>query len=108
MVQICIQNLGNRRIDSVDTSRKVIEIIHENGIDWMHSCGKKGRCTTCKMLILEGRENLSLETPQELQFRSLGRLAPSERLACQTQLLKKSITIKVLDPYKFPHLMYTK
>jgi len=73
----------------------------------MQACGKKGRCTTCKMLILEGLENLSLETPQELQFRSLGRLAPSERLACQTQLLKKSLTIKVLDPYKFPHLMYT-
>ncbi|MEY3565969.1 MAG: hypothetical protein RJA23_2139, partial [Bacteroidota bacterium] len=45
MVRIRIQNLGNRSIETENTESKVIELIHENGIDWMHACGKKGRCT---------------------------------------------------------------
>ena len=108
MVQLRIQNLGNRAIESENTERKVIELIHENGIDWMHACGKKGRCTTCKMIILEGQKNLSPETAQELQFRALKRLHPNERLACQAHLLQGALTIQVPDSSKFPHLTYTK
>lgn len=107
MVRIGIQNLGNRSIETETTERKVIELIHENGIDWMHACGKKGRCTTCKMHILAGQDNLSPETPQELQFRALKRLLPDERLACQTHLLQGELTIRIPESSKFPHLTYT-
>ena len=107
MVRIRIQNLGNRTIETENTERKVIELIHENGIDWMHACGKKGRCTTCKMHILDGQENLSPETQQELQFRDLKRLLSNERLACQAQLLQGELTISVPESSKFPHLTYT-
>ncbi|WP_339698230.1 2Fe-2S iron-sulfur cluster-binding protein [Algoriphagus aquimarinus] len=58
MPQIVIENLFNLRINSISIHRKVIEIIHENGIDWMHACGKKGRCTTCKIILKSGEENL--------------------------------------------------
>ncbi len=107
MVRIRIQNLGNRFIETENTERKVIELIHENGIDWMHACGKKGRCTTCKMYIFAGLEYLSPETPQELQFRGLKRLLPNERLACQAHLLQGELTIRVPESSKFPHLTYT-
>lgn len=107
MSQIVIQNLGNFIIESGNTEGKVIELIHENGIDWMHACGKKGRCTTCKMIILEGQENLSPETERELIFKSQARLQQNERLTCQTRLLKGSLTIRVADSNKFPHLKYS-
>lgn len=107
MPRIIIQNLENFSIDSDSTDRKVIELIHENGIDWMHACGKKGRCTTCKMSIVAGQENLSSETAQELHFRELQRLLPNERLACQAHLLHGILTIRVPDSSKFPHLTYT-
>jgi ferredoxin, 2Fe-2S len=107
MVQLRIQNLGNRAIESENMERKVIELIHENGIDWMHACGKKGRCTTCKMSIVAGQENLSSETEQEQHFRELQRLLPNERLACQAHLLHGILTIRVPDSSKFPHLTYT-
>lgn len=94
MVRIRMQHLENRVIVSENTDCKVIEIIHENGIDWMHACGKKGRCTTCKIRILEGQENLSPETEQELLFKSQQRLHPQERLSCQAALLQGSLTIK--------------
>lgn len=94
MVRIRLQHLGNRVLVSENTDCKVIEIIHENGIDWMHACGKKGRCTTCKIRILEGQENLSPETDQELLFRSQQRLLDQERLGCQARLLQGSLTIQ--------------
>lgn len=107
MVRIRIQNLGNRSIESETTERKVIELIHENGIDWMHACGKKGRCTTCKMIVVDGQENLSLETGQEQHFRDLKRLLANERLACQAHLLHGVLTIRVPESSKFPHLTYS-
>lgn len=107
MVRIRIQNLGNRTIETENTERKVIELIHENGIDWMHACGKKGRCTTCKMHILAGQEHLSPETQQELQFRALKRLLPNERLACQASILQGELVLRVPETSKFSHLTYT-
>lgn len=107
MPRIVIQNLGNLTIDTEHADRKVIEIIHENGTDWMHACGKKGRCTTCKMIVVEGKEYLSQETGPELSYRSQDRLKPNERLACQTQLSQGVLLIRVAEMNKFPHIDYT-
>ncbi|OOG69624.1 2Fe-2S iron-sulfur cluster-binding protein [Algoriphagus sp. A40] len=107
MPRIVIQNLGNLSIDSERTDRKVIELIHENGTDWMHACGKKGRCTTCKMIVVKGLENLSPETEVELIYRRQHRLRTNERLSCQTQLLEGELIIRVAEINKFPHLAYT-
>jgi 2Fe-2S ferredoxin len=107
MPRIVIKNLGNLIIDSEHTERKVIEIIHENGTDWMHACGKKGRCTTCKMIVVEGMENLSPDTDRELFYRNQNRLKSNERLCCQSELLEGDLVIRVAEVNKFPHLAYT-
>jgi 2Fe-2S ferredoxin len=107
MPRIIIQNLENFCLDSDSTDRKVIELIHENGIDWMHACGKKGRCTTCKMIVVSGQDHLSSETDRELFYRNQNRLKPNERLACQSILLAETLTIRVADVNKFPHMTYS-
>ncbi|WP_026953003.1 2Fe-2S iron-sulfur cluster-binding protein [Algoriphagus mannitolivorans] len=107
MPRIIIQNLGNFSIDSADTDRKVIELIHENGIDWMHACGKKGRCTTCKMILVRNSAKLSEMTEREHFYRNQGRLGERERLTCQTRILEGEIVIRVAEINKFPHLHYT-
>ena len=107
MPRIIIQNLGNFSIDSADTDRKVIELIHENGIDWMHACGKKGRCTTCKMILVKNDAQLSEMTEREHFYRNQGRLGERERLSCQTRILEGELIIRVAEINKFPHLHYT-
>lgn len=107
MSRIVIQNLFNRTINSDVDDRKVIELIHENGIDWMHACGKKGRCTTCKIILVQGAENLSLMNDRELAFAAQGRLHPGERLACQAILQSGEIRVKVAEINKFPHIQYS-
>lgn len=108
MPRIVIQNLFNREIYSKAANRKVIELIHENGIDWMHACGKKGRCTTCKIILLEGGENLSPLTAAEQKFINLGRLKSNERLSCQAELCTGELVVRVAEINKFPHLEYSK
>ena len=107
MPRIVIENLFNSTITTNADSRKVIELIHENGIDWMHACGKKGRCTTCKIIINSGEENLSPLTEREQEFFRLGRLNPGDRLACQAELLKGDLIVRVAEANKFPHFTYS-
>jgi len=107
MPQIVIENLFNLKIESEGVPRKVIEIIHENGIDWMHACGKKGRCTTCKIIVKSGSENLSTMTGPEKNFHHIGRLKKGERLACQAELLSGELVVRVEEMNKFPHMKYS-
>lgn len=108
MSQIVIENLFNFTIHAETSQSKVIDLIHENGIDWMHACGKKARCTTCKMIVVEGKENLTEMNDREKLFLSQGRLKPNERLSCQTALTGERIVIRVAERNKFPHLEYSK
>ena len=107
MVKIIIQNLNHQEIITDNPVGKVIELIHENYIDWMHACGKKGRCTTCKMIVVEGMENLEELTDREEFFKSKGRLKSNERLTCQTKIKRGTLVIRVAEENKFPHILYS-
>ncbi len=106
MPEIHITNLYERKLISNSQEKTALQLIHENFIDWMHACGKKGRCTTCKMIVIEGMENLSKLTEPEKKYRSQKRLAENERLSCQTKVLG-DIKIKVAEANKFPHMDYS-
>ncbi|EKB47433.1 2Fe-2S iron-sulfur cluster-binding protein [Cecembia lonarensis] len=107
MIKVIIENLKNHEIISSEPGRKVIELIHENYIDWMHACGKKGRCTTCKMIVLAGMDGLSPLTEREEFFRERGRLKADERLTCQAKLESGELLIRVAEENKFPHMEYS-
>ncbi|MFC0263865.1 2Fe-2S iron-sulfur cluster-binding protein [Fontibacter flavus] len=107
MYKIIIENLYSHEIISSESGCKVIELIHENYIDWMHACGKKGKCTSCKMIVKEGMDNLAPMTDREIFFRERGRLNETERLTCQAKLEKGEIVIRVADVNKFPHMDYS-
>ena len=76
MSKITISNLNNKQVVGHNNSKTVLNIMHENFVDWMHACGGKGRCTTCKMKILEGREHLSELSDFEEKMRRVRRWEP--------------------------------
>jgi adenylate cyclase len=47
-------------------------------------CGGNGRCSTCRILVLEGLENCSPRTDKEKNISSYMSFSPEIRLACQT------------------------
>lgn len=106
MVKIVIENLAQKELSQVDPSESILQVVQSHFIDWMHACGGKGRCTTCKIIVVEGMEQLSPLTPAELNYRHLNQLKNNERLACQTRALG-SCRIRVPDESKMPHMEYT-
>jgi 2Fe-2S ferredoxin len=106
MVKIVIQNLGQREVTANDPAKPVLRVIQESGIDWMTDCGGKGRCTTCRAIVIEGGENLTPNSPAELNYRGLGLLLPNERLMCQVRA-KGDLILRVPDETKLPHMEYT-
>lgn len=53
------------------------------GIKIGGACGGIGLCTTCRVTVIEGEENLSHLTREEKNFRAQNLLKENERLACQ-------------------------
>jgi len=106
MPKIVIQNLNNKEIYLNNEDKSLLDIIHSNDIDWMHACGKKGRCTTCKAVVLDGTKNLSSISDAERKYLKLNKLKEGERLSCQCKVIG-DIVIKIPEENKFPHMNYS-
>lgn len=70
----------------------VLEASIRNGIDHLHACGGNGRCTTCRIMIVEGREFCPEPEQAERQALALRGHDTKTRLACQ---LRPTGSIKV-------------
>jgi 2Fe-2S ferredoxin len=106
MVKIVIENLGKKELFVNDMATPVLRLIHGHFIDWMHSCGGKGRCTTCKMIVVRGMENISAPSPAEIRYHHEGALKQNERLTCQVYTFG-DLLIRVPDEFKLPHVRYS-
>jgi ferredoxin, 2Fe-2S len=106
MVKITIENLAQKVLSVSDPTKSVLHVVQSNFVDWMHACGGKGRCTTCKMIVVVGGDHLSPPTKAELDYRKLGQLANTERLACQTRALGPCV-IRVPEECKLPQVDYS-
>jgi 2Fe-2S ferredoxin len=106
MVKIVIENLGKKELLINDFALPVLRHLHNHWVDWMHACGGKGRCTSCKMIVVAGHQNVSPLSPAEQEYRRFGALRESERLTCQTRITG-DILIRVPEEYKLPHVKYT-
>ncbi|MFN8336812.1 MAG: 2Fe-2S iron-sulfur cluster-binding protein [Cyclobacteriaceae bacterium] len=107
MASIVIRNLHKKTIQNPDLSKPLLWIFLENGLDWMHACGGKGRCTTCKAVILKGGENLIPKSPAEIRYESQNQLGPNERLCCQAKLTGGKLEVEVPEESKLPHITYS-
>jgi 2Fe-2S ferredoxin len=105
MPRIVIANWAEKTLEVTDLSKTLLRHLQDHNLDWMHACGGKGRCTTCKARIIQGHENLTPITPSEQKYRQLGALKEHERLSCQT-LIQGDVTLTVPDEYKLPHIRY--
>jgi adenylate cyclase len=54
------------------------------GIDQAHLCGGSARCSTCRVVIIEGLENCAPRNAEEQSIAEMLRFDPKVRLACQT------------------------
>jgi 2Fe-2S ferredoxin len=106
MAVIVIKNLEEKTVEVQDFSKTILQHLQVNGIDWMFACGGKGRCTTCKAIVVNGLENLEPKTNAELRYENQGLLRSSERLTCQARV-SGDIVIRVPEEGMLPHMTYS-
>lgn len=81
-------------IDS-EPEETILESTLRNGIGHAHACGGNALCSTCRVYIKDGEENLMPRTEEEQELAQQLGLLPEVRLACQTKI-KGDIKIKRL------------
>ena len=72
--------VDDRSVDVPNGTRLTIAIEHA-GIDIGHRCGGKARCTTCRVVVLEG-DTTTMTRAEFVRMRDAG-LLDSHRLSCQ-------------------------
>jgi adenylate cyclase len=77
---------GNGKIITSAPGNTILEISRQAGIPHMSVCGGRARCSTCRTLIIEGKENLLPKTDAELKLLSRLNAEDSIRLACQAKI----------------------
>jgi len=70
----------------VNEGQTILEATLENGIKHAHACGGNAICSTCRVYIEEGIENLNPKNKKEQKLSASLGLDSEIRLACQTRL----------------------
>lgn len=79
---ITVSYLGGRSFKVVP-GPTLLEISRMKGVPHMSVCGGRGRCSTCRVHVLTGGENLDPPTPAERAVLKRVEAASGVRLACQ-------------------------
>lgn len=85
----------NRVVENDDEYNSLLDISIANQIPHLHECGGHGQCTTCRVRVLEGSNNLSSRNDIEKDTSFIRKWDPTIRLACQAYP-KGDITVQRL------------
>lgn len=77
---------AERRITVHKEGQNLLDAAVENRIPHMQECGGHGKCTTCRVRILDGLDNVSPRNELETHLASCRQWDSSVRLACQTRV----------------------
>lgn len=86
----------------------VLEASREAGIDHASVCGGRGRCSTCRIRLGEGREHVAPASPEEQKVLNRVNAPEHVRLACQLRPTKDLEVIPLLPANASPKDAYRK
>jgi len=79
-----IEFLSDGKVIAIEEGESMLQASLRAGIPHTHVCGGKARCTTCRVLLIDGDENkLSPRNDQESALADKFGFASNIRLACQ-------------------------
>jgi 2Fe-2S ferredoxin len=77
----------NRPEITVESGAQLMKSLLEAGLPVASSCHGDGICGKCRIIIVEGAENLSKINPLEQMLRDRLRVPREYRISCQTLVL---------------------
>lgn len=83
----------------VHPGASILETLRENGIAHAAICGGRARCTTCRVLVTKGLDEVP--PPDARETRALARInaTPGTRLACQVRPTADMTVLPLLAPH---------
>lgn len=87
-------NFKGEKIIEIEEGQTILEASLKAGIPHFHECGGKAKCSTCRILILEGQQELSAPNAKELRLKELLGFNDSIRLACQTTVTGNAVVVR--------------
>jgi class 3 adenylate cyclase/hemoglobin-like flavoprotein len=86
-----------RAVEDVPEGQTFLDVSIRNRIPHLHQCGGKGRCTTCRVQIMDGLCNVSSPNPVEQKVASQRGWDEFTRLACQARVRGDVVIRRLLD-----------
>ncbi|WP_373998783.1 2Fe-2S iron-sulfur cluster-binding protein [Bdellovibrio bacteriovorus] len=77
----------NRPAFEVPSGANLMKSLLEAGLPVASSCDGDGVCAKCKIIIVEGKENLTPENETEAFLRESKDLPKDVRISCQTHVI---------------------
>lgn len=74
------------KVITIGDNQTILQAALDAGIPHFHACGGNAKCSTCRVLIIEGQEHLTRPNKKEARLTSMLKLPPTVRLACQTKV----------------------
>ncbi|MBT4369319.1 MAG: adenylate/guanylate cyclase domain-containing protein, partial [Candidatus Marinimicrobia bacterium] len=78
--------LPDNKVIEVENDKLILEATLDENISHAHACGGEGKCTTCRVLVLDGLDHCSEPTEKELRIKEKIHSTQEFRLACQTRI----------------------
>ncbi len=91
MPTLTVEGVGEFEV--AEGKRLVLALTDDAGVDQLHACGGQGRCTTCRVEVLEGEpDEMTVAEKDTLVAREL----TGVRLSCQL-LCNEDIAVRVVS-----------
>ena len=84
----------NEKIFEIAKNQTILQASLEANIPHYHACGGNAKCSTCRVIVHEGEENLSPQNEAELALRNKKQFADNVRLACQTKVVNGIVKLQ--------------
>ena len=92
------------RVVRVPKGTSVLEASQRHNIPHASVCGGRGRCSTCRIRVMDGKDGRSVPRPSEAEQAVLDRVGaiPGVRLACQLRPKRDLAVIPLFPPHPLP------
>jgi ferredoxin len=95
MPKVTAETAEGPREFEAEAGRKLVLVIEDGGVDILHRCGGKAKCTTCRVEVLEGDPGEMQEAERNRLAAETG-LAENVRLSCQVHV-QSDLHVRVLN-----------
>lgn len=80
-----ISFVNDKEVETPDGEKSILAVSLGAGIPHVHACGGNARCSTCRVMVHDGIDQLSPPNAAEMKLSQKKGLAENIRLACQTR-----------------------